>query len=128
MILYASSSAPDTDFTVKLLDVWENGFAQRLIDGMVRARFREGMDKPSLIAPGAIYKYDIDVWNTCQSFKKAHQIRVEVSSSAFPKYDRNQNTGEELGKTDHMETAKQIVYHDKEHPSHITLPVIPDKK
>ncbi len=125
MILYASSSAPDTDFTAKLLDVWENGFAQRLSDGIIRARFREGMDKPSLITPNKIYSYEIDLWNTCQAFKKNHQIRVEISSSAFPKYDRNPNTGEELGKTTRLEIANQKIYHNHKYPSHIILPIIP---
>lgn len=125
MILYASSSAPDTDFTAKLLDVWENGFTQRLTDGMVRARFRQGMDKPSLIIPNRIYSYEIDLWNTCQTFKKNHQIRIEVSSSAFPKYDRNPNTGEELGKTTQLQTANQKIYHSATYPSHIILPIIP---
>lgn len=125
MELYASSSAKDTDFMVKLLDVWPNGYAQRLTDGMVRARFREGMENPSLIEPGKVYKYEIDCWNTSHVFKKGHQIRIEVASSAFPKYDRNPNTGEELGKTANMVKAKQKVYHNEEYPSAIILPVIP---
>jgi hypothetical protein len=125
--LYAASSASDTDFMVKLLDVWPNGFAQRLTDGMVRARFREGMDRPSLIEKQKIYSYDIDLWNTCQAFKKGHQIRIEITSSAFPKYDRNPNTGEELGKTTRMQIAKQTIYHDREHPSHVVLPIVPSE-
>jgi len=125
--IHASSSAKDTDFMAKLLDVWPNGFAQRLTDGMVRARFRTGMDKPELIEPGRVYTYNIDLWNTCQTFRKDHRIRVEVSSSAFPKYDRNPNTGEPLGKTENMQTADQKVHHDQEHPSFILLPVVPPK-
>ncbi|MBO8155091.1 MAG: CocE/NonD family hydrolase [Bacillaceae bacterium] len=125
MELFASSSAKDTDFMVKLLDVWPNGYAQRLTDGMVRARFREGMENPSLIEPGKVYKFEIDCWNTSHVFKKGHQIRVEIASSAFPKYDRNPNTGEELGKTANMVKAEQKVYHKEEYPSAIILPVIP---
>jgi putative CocE/NonD family hydrolase len=83
--LFAASSARDTDFTAKLLDVWPDGFSQRLCDGMVRARFREGMDKPSLIEPGKAYAYDIDCWTTSQVFKKGHSIRLEIASTAFPK-------------------------------------------
>jgi putative CocE/NonD family hydrolase len=97
--LSVASTALDTDFMVKLIDVWPNGFAQRLTDGMVRARYRDGGGKPSLIEPGKIYGIDVDAWNTCQEFSKGHRLRVEVASSAFPKYDRNQNTGEALGKT-----------------------------
>ena len=123
--LSAASSARDTDFMAKLIDVWPNGFAQRLNDGMVRARFREGMDKPSLIEPGRVYSYDLDLWNTCQLYQKGHRIRVEVSSSAFPKYDRNLNTGEALGQTTRMAVAQQKIYHDREHPSYVILPIVP---
>ncbi len=113
---------------VKLIDVWPSGFAQRLTDGMVRARYRNGGDKPSLIEPGKIYGFDVDLWNTCQEFGKGHRVRVEVASSAFPKYDRNQNTGEELGKTANIKVAEQTIYHDAENPSYITLPIVPEKK
>ena len=122
--LYASSSAKDTDFTAKLLDVWPNGFAQRLTDGMVRARFRRGMDKEELISPGNIYEYTIDAWNTCQMFLTGHRIRIEVSSSAFPKYPRNLNTGEPLGKTSTIAVAQQRIFHDAKHASHIVLPIV----
>ncbi|MGE5705077.1 MAG: CocE/NonD family hydrolase [Clostridia bacterium] len=125
MELFASSSAVDTDFTVKLLDAWPSGFAQRLTDGLVRARFREGMDKPSLIEPGKVYRYEVDCWNTSHVFKKGHRIRVEVSSSAFPKYDRNLNTGAPLGMTTEMVKAEQRIYHQEEYPSAIMLPIIP---
>ncbi len=125
--LYASSSAPDTDFMAKLVDVWPSGFVQRLCDGMVRARFREGMDRPSLIEPGKIYKFSIDCWNTCQVFKTGHRIGLEISSSAFPKYDRNLNTGAPLGVTTEMAIAEQRIYHDVEHQSAVVLPIIPVK-
>jgi putative CocE/NonD family hydrolase len=123
----AASSAVDTDFMVKLIDVWPNGFAQRLTDGMVRARYRNGGDKMSLIEPGKIYEYDVDVWNTCQEFGKGHRVRVEVASSAFPKYDRNQNTGEPLGKTANLKVAEQTIYHDAAHASYVVLPMAPNK-
>lgn len=123
--IYASSSAKDTDFTAKFLDVWPTGFAERLSDGMVRARFRDGMEKPALIEPGKVYAYNIDLWNTCQMFLKEHRIRVEVSSSAFPKYDRNLNTGDVLGKTTRMQVAEQRIYHDEQHASYILLPLVP---
>ena len=97
----------------------------RLIDGMLRARFREGMERPSLIEPGRVYGYSIDLWNKCQTFKKGHSIRVEVASTAFPKYDRNPNTGEPLGTSTRLEMAQQKVYHDGQHASHILLPIVP---
>ena len=123
--LYASSSAADTDFMAKLVDIWPTGFTQRLTDGMVRARFREGMAHPALIEPGKIYHYSIDCWNTSQVFKAGHRIGLEISSSAFPKYDRNLNTGAPLGVTTEMVVAEQRIYHDEGHPSAIVLPVIP---
>lgn len=122
--LYAASSAVDTDFMAKLVDVWPTGFVQRLCDSMVRARFRNGMDKPSLIEPEHIYKYTIDCWYTAQVFKHGHRIGLEISSSAFPKYDRNLNTGAPLGKTTEMVVAHQRIYHDEEHPSMVLLPII----
>ncbi len=128
MTLYASTTATDTDFTAKLVDVWPSGFAQRLTDGFVRARFRNGMDKEALIEPGRIYEYNIDAWNTCQMFMAGHRIRLEVSSSAFPKYPRNLNTGEALGKSSRMLTAQQRIYHDEKHPSHVVLPLVPLRK
>jgi putative CocE/NonD family hydrolase len=123
--LYASTSAPDTDFMAKLVDVWPSGFVQRLCDGMVRARFREGMDKPSLIEPGRVYHFSIDCWNTSQVFKIGHRIGLEISSSAFPKYDRNLNRGAPLGMTTEMAIAEQRIYHDVELPSAVVLPIIP---
>jgi putative CocE/NonD family hydrolase len=112
---------------LKLIDVWPDGYAERLSDGMVRARFREGMDHPALIETSRIYKYSIDGWNTCETFKKGHRIRVEISSSAFPKYDRNPNTGEALGMTANTQPADQKIYHDGEHSSHVVLPIVPPK-
>jgi putative CocE/NonD family hydrolase len=125
MELYASSSAEDTDFMVKLLDVWPNGFAQRITDGMVRARFREGMDKPQFIETGKVYPYEIDCWNTSHVFLKGHRIRIEITSSAFPKYDRNLNTASPLGQSTEMVVAEQTVHHDQTYPSAIVLPIIP---
>jgi putative CocE/NonD family hydrolase len=125
--LYAATSATDTDFTAKLIDVWPNGFAERLSDGMVRARFRNGMDKEEFVQPGSVNEYKIDAWNTCQMFRVGHRMRLEISSSAFPKYPRNLNTGGPLGKETNMLTAQQTIYHDAQHPSHVTLPIVPAK-
>jgi uncharacterized protein len=123
--LYASSSAPDTDFMAMLLDVWPDGFRQRLCDGMVRARFRVSMDQPTLIEPDQIYHYKVDCWNVSQVFKTGHRICLQVTSSAFPKYDRNQNTGAALGLTTETIVAEQRIYHDVKHPSAVLLPIIP---
>lgn len=123
--LFAASTARDTDFMVKVLDVWPGGYAQRLNDGMVRARFRHGMERPELIEPGRVYRYEIDAWNTCQLFRPGHRVRVEVASSAFPKFDRNPNTGGPLGLESALIAAEQTIYHDAERASYVELPVVP---
>src|SRR5699024_4702965 len=105
--LYASTDAKDTDFMVKLLDVHPGGYVQRLTDGMVRGRFKKGMDKPELLTPGEIYKFEIDCWNTSHVFKKGHKIRVEVAYSAFPKYERHLKTGNSVYETSAMTMAKE---------------------
>ncbi|PZN06359.1 MAG: hydrolase, partial [Bacillota bacterium] len=126
LVLYASSSAVDTDFMAKLVDVHPNGFCQRLCDGMVRARFREGMHREVLMEPGRVYRFEIDLWNTAQVFKRGHRIRLEIASSAFPKYDRNLNSGEPLATSTRMVVAENRVWHTPAWPSHLILPVIPD--
>jgi putative CocE/NonD family hydrolase len=85
------------------------------------------MDKPSLIEPGRVYAYDIDLWNTCQIYKKGHRIRLEISSSVFPKYDRNLNTDGQLGKSADMKVAEQKISHDREHATYVLLPIVPRK-
>ncbi len=124
--LYASSSAVDTDFTALLFDLHPGGFAQRLCDGIVRARYREGMERASLMEPNQIYKFEIDLWNTCHVFFAGHRIGVHIASAAFPKYDRNLNTGADLATGTRMEIAQQRIYHDAEHASAVILPIIPN--
>jgi len=123
MILYASSSAPDTDFTVKLVDVYPKGKAINILDAGIRARFREGEDNPSLIEPGKIYEYEINVGNTSNYFRPGHQIRIEISSSNFPRFDINSNMGGE-GKPGEYKMADQRIFHNKEHPSHLLIPIL----
>jgi putative CocE/NonD family hydrolase len=123
--LYAASSARDTDWTAKLLDVRPDGYAQRLNDGIVRARFRRSLAREEFLEPGAVEEYDIDCWSTCILLGKGHRLRLEISSSAFPKFDRNLNTGGPIGKEKEGIVADQTVYHDKEHLSHVLVPVIP---
>lgn len=124
--LYASTDGADTDFTAKLVDVCEKGdCAAGLTDGIIRARYREGTDSARFVTPGEVYEYVIDLWATSNVFKKGHAIRVEVSSSNFPRFDRNPNTGEEPSTASTWRRASQRVLHDAAHPSRITLPVIP---
>jgi hypothetical protein len=122
--LYAASSAIDTDFTAKLVDVWPNGFAQNLTDGILRARYRNSHAKPELMKPGEVYKLRIDLSNTSNVFLAGHKLRLEISSSNFPRFDRNLNTGEHAGQSGSMITARNTVYHDAQHPSALILPVV----
>ncbi len=123
--LYAKSSALDTDFTGKLVDVWPNGFAQNLTEGILRARYRESTSEAKPIIPGKIYHYKIDLWATSNVFLKGHEIRVEVSSSNFPRFDRNLNTGKSAADGSVFVKATNTIYHDANHPSAIILPVAP---
>jgi len=125
MHLFAATSAIDTDFTAKLVDVHPDGYSQNLQDGIVRARFRTSVAQPSFVEPGRVYPYVIDLWSTSHLVKKGHQIRVDISSSNFPRFDRNPNTGATLGVDSKLEKAKQTVYHNSTYPSHIVLPLIP---
>ena len=123
--LHASSDATDTDFTAKLVDVRPDGYAQNLQDGMVRARFRDSASEPSPIAPGRIYAYAIDLWATSHLVRSGHRLRIEISSSNFPRFDRNPNTGVPIGQGVRLKTARQQIHHSTDHPSHVVLPVIP---
>ncbi len=123
--LWAATDARDTDWHVMLLDVFPDGHAWRIQDGIARARFRHGFDKPELLKPGAIEKYDIDLWFTGQVIPAGHRLRVTVESAAFPKYDRNLNTGGDNERDTRFVAAHQRVFHDATHPSHVTLPIIP---
>ena len=125
MKLPAASTAPDTDFIIKLLDIWPDGFAQELCHGIVRARYRESYQQPSLIAPGEIYEYMIELNPTGNVFLPGHRIRVDISSSDFPNFDRNHNTGGDDYAEATLVSASQPVFHDTTRPSHIVLPVIP---
>ncbi len=125
VILYAASTAKDTDFTAKLVDVYPDGRPINLCDGIARASYRGSKSIPSLIQPGKVYRYEIDLWVTSNAFLPGHKIRVEISSSNFPRFDRNLNTGEPFGAGTEFIKATQTIFHDKEHPSHVLLPVIP---
>ncbi len=126
LTIYAKSTAVDTDFTAKLVDVWPNGFAQNLTEGILRVRYRNSQEKPELINPGEVYMLTIDLWSTSNVFKQGHTLRLEVSSSNFPRFDRSLNTGEG-NHSARMATATNAIYHDAEHPSALLLPVIPKR-
>ena len=123
--LFAASSAPDTDFVAKLLDIWPSGFTQELCHGIVRARYRESFESPSLIEPGKVYEYTIALNPTSNLFRAGHRMRVDITSSDFPNFDRNHNTGGDDYREATLVTARQTIFHDAARPSHMILPVIP---
>jgi putative CocE/NonD family hydrolase len=123
--LFAKSSAVDTDFTAKLVDVGPDGFARNVTEGILRAKYRESTKgAPKLITPGEVYEYKIDLWSTSNVFLKGHKIRLEVSSSNFPRFDRNLNTGKDAATSSEMVKATNTILHDAAHPSALILPVV----
>ena len=131
MKLWASSTAPDTDFTAKLVDVYPPskgfpaGFDIGVQDGIIRARYRNSLEHAELMKPGQIYPISIEMYPTAMIFQKGHRIRVDISSSNFPRFDVNPNTGEPLNDSRRSATAVNTIYHDEEHPSQIVLPIVP---
>ena len=123
--LYVSSSAVDTDFTGMLVDVWPNGFAQNLTSGILRMRYRNSQEKQELANPGETYHVTVDMWATSNVFLAGHKLRLEVSSSNFPRFDRNLNTGEIQSRGARAIKATNVIYHDKAHPSALIVPVVP---
>lgn len=123
--LFAATSTKDTDFTAKLIDVYPDGRAYNIGEGIIRASGRKLSEKPELINPGEVYEYVITVGQTSQLFREGHRIRVDISSSNFPQFDRNMNTGNPIGEDAKGIPAMQTIYHDNEYASYIDLPVIP---
>lgn len=123
--LWAASSAPDTDFVARVCDVWPDGRSFNLTDGIIRARHRcmHTGEPPSPIEPGRPYEFDIDLWSTCHVFKAGHRVRLQVTSSNFPRWDRNLNTGETPATATGMQVAHQTVFHERDRPSRVVLPV-----
>ncbi|MDP6065398.1 MAG: CocE/NonD family hydrolase, partial [SAR202 cluster bacterium] len=124
LTLFVSSSAPDTDFTGTLSDVHPDGKAIMLTEGIMRARFRDSFEEPELMEPRQVYEIEVDMWETGNLFKAGHSLRLEVSSSNFPRFERNQNTGTQPGLDADIAVASQTIYHDAAHASYLTLPVM----
>ncbi len=124
VVLYASSDAPDTDFVAKLVDVFPDGRAINVAEGILRARYRDSLSEPKPLEPGKVYELKIDLVGTSNVFLKGHRIRVDVTSSHFPQFDRNPNTGEAFGLSANRRVAKQTIYHAGAQASHIVLPVV----
>ncbi len=127
LILFAASSAPDTDFTARLIDVAPSGYAANLCEGIARARYRDTWRHSTLMEPGRPYQFTIDLVATSNLFRRGHQIRLEVSSSNFPRFDRNLNTGGPVAETSEPRVARQTIFHDSDRPSHLLLPIISER-
>ena len=125
VVLWAASSAADTDFVAKLIDVWPDGFAQELSHGIVRARYRDSFESPSPLEPDRPCEFHIAVNPTSNLFRPGHRIRLDVTSSDFPNFDRNHNTGGDDYREARLRAARQRIYHDAGRPSRVVLPVIP---
>lgn len=123
--LWVKSSAVDTDFTAKLVDVSPDGLATDLTEGILRMRYRDSQEHQNFMNPGQIYQITVDLWATSNVFLKGHSIRLEVASSNFPRFDRNLNTGEELKSARTSVAATNVILHDAQHPSALVLPVMP---
>lgn len=121
---YVSSSAEDTDFVARLTDIWPDGRSILIADGILRARYREGKTHPVPMRSGEFYLISLDLWSTSNVFRKGHRIRLSVTSSNFPRYDRNLNIWKRGGSTEDAVVARNTIYHDREHPSHLVLPVL----
>ena len=119
--LYVKSSAVDTDFTAKLVDVWPNGYAQNLTEGIVRAKYRNSQEAPTLLVPGETNKLTIDLWSTSNVFLAGHSLRLEISSSNFPRFDRNLNTGKDAAHAADFIKATNVVLHDAQHSSALVI-------
>lgn len=125
MKLFAATDGPDTDWMIKLVDVYPDGYALPVSEGILRARFHEGLNKISLLSPGQTYEFDIEMTPTANVFLPGHRIRVDITSSNFPQFDRNPNTGAPLGSDAKTRVAEQTIYHGGMKASNIILPVVP---
>ncbi len=123
--LFAASNARDTDFMAKLVVVKPDGKAFNLVDGVIRARFRESFSEPTLIEPGEVYAYDIDLWATSYELAPGDRLRLDITSSNFPRLARNPNTGAPFAETTRMIKARQTIHASRVYPSNIVLPVVP---
>jgi putative CocE/NonD family hydrolase len=126
MVLYAATSGRDTDWVVKLCDVHPDGRTFNVTDGILRARYRNSPDAPELVEPGEVNRYEIELYPTAMAFLAGHRLRIMITSSDFPRYDRNPNTGEAPANAASFEVVMQQVFHDGPRPSHIVLPTIDD--
>lgn len=131
--LWISSDQPDTDITIKLIDVYPSsadypqGFAMNLTDGILRLRYRNSWEKPEMLQAGVPVAVTVETFPTANLFKRGHRIRLDISSSNFPHFDVNPNTGAPEGKGLSRRVARNSIYVDRDRPSHVVLPIIPER-
>jgi len=125
MKLFAATDGRDTDWMIKLVDVYPDGFAMNIAEGILRSRFRKGLDKMELLTPNQVYEFDIDMAGTANVFQAGHRIRIDIMSSNYPQFDRNPNTGDPLGASNRTRIANQTVLIGGSRASHVILPIVP---
>jgi putative CocE/NonD family hydrolase len=125
--LYVATDGPDTDFVARLVDVYPDGRAMTLTDGVTRLRYRDGLAIPAgPVEAGQVYAISVDLWATAVTFMPGHRLRLDVTSSNFPRWERNPNTGDDPSLATTWRVARQSLLHDAEHPSCVVLPVLPE--
>lgn len=124
MKLHAATDGLDTDWMIKLVDVYPDGKSYPVSEGILRARFKDGLDKVNLLVPNQVYEFEIEMMGTANVFQPGHRIRIDITSSNFPQFDRNPNTGKPLGSDSEVRIAKQTIRHGGATPSHIVLPIV----
>jgi putative CocE/NonD family hydrolase len=126
LVAWVAAQTPDTDVVARLCDVHPNGRSYNVADGILRLRFRQGLDRESLLVPGEVYRVEVDLWSTAHVFLAGHRLRLQVCASDFPRYDRNPGTGQTSADVDRVLPQRNLLFHDPEHPSHLVLPVVSD--
>jgi putative CocE/NonD family hydrolase len=127
-VVYASTEGKDTDFTAKLVKVREDGYARNIVDGIIRASYPFGLDSTGWLESGTVYKYEVDMGATAITLDSGSQLRLEISSTNFPKYDRNPNTGVDAMYATEFVPVTQTVFHTAEYPTHVLLPVLDEPR
>jgi putative CocE/NonD family hydrolase len=125
LVAWVSAQTPDTDVVARLCDVQPDGRSFNVVDGILRLRFREGLDRPQPCAPDEVYRVEVDLWSTAHAFLAGHRLRLHVTASDFPRYDRCPGTGQTSADATAILPQRNLLYHDPERASHLLLPVVP---
>ena len=126
LVAWVAAETADTDVVARLCDVHPNGRSYNIADGILRLRFREGLDREKLLTAGEVYRVEVDLWSTAHVFQAGHRLRLQVCASDFPRYDRNPGTGQTSADGDRVLPQRNLLFHDRARPSHLVLPVVSD--